>query len=119
MLKEPYASPGSFDGMSVPAGRNTRHRWLARPYQTGTCTPQEAPSFAWRTNIKLRGYASLCPAKSAGAMGCVAFEHFIQFSYLQSSNPYLARISSILPLARNSFTPSVNNSAYFLPVLSL
>lgn len=30
--------------------RNTRYRWLARPYRTGTCTLQEATSFACRTN---------------------------------------------------------------------
>ena len=30
--------------------RNTRYGWLVRPYPTGTCTLQGAPSFAWRTN---------------------------------------------------------------------
>jgi hypothetical protein len=29
---------------------NTRYGWLARPYPMGTFTPQETPSFAWRTN---------------------------------------------------------------------
>ena len=29
---------------------NTRYEWLVRPSSVGTCTPQEAPSFAWRTN---------------------------------------------------------------------
>ena len=28
---------------------NTRYEWMASPYPAGTCTPQEAPSFAWRT----------------------------------------------------------------------
>lgn len=32
--------------------RNTRYGWLARPYPTGTCTPQEATSFACRTNAE-------------------------------------------------------------------
>ena len=30
---------------------NTRYGWLVRPYPMGTFTPQEAPSFAWRTNV--------------------------------------------------------------------
>ena len=30
--------------------RNTRYGWLARPSPVGTSTPQETPSFAWRTN---------------------------------------------------------------------
>src|SRR4249920_2626794 len=29
---------------------NTRDGWLVRPYPVGTSTPQEAPSFTWRTN---------------------------------------------------------------------
>ena len=29
---------------------NTRYGWLVRPYPMGTFTPQETPSFAWRTN---------------------------------------------------------------------
>ena len=28
---------------------NTRYGWLVKPYPVGTSTPQEAPSFAWRT----------------------------------------------------------------------
>jgi hypothetical protein len=31
--------------------RNTRYEWLVKPYSAGTRTPQEAPSFAWRTNV--------------------------------------------------------------------
>ncbi|MGO9568745.1 MAG: hypothetical protein ACLP5H_14510, partial [Desulfomonilaceae bacterium] len=30
--------------------RNTRYGWLVRPYPAGTRTPQETPSFAWRTH---------------------------------------------------------------------
>ena len=30
--------------------RNTRFRRLAKPYRTGTFTPQDTPSFAWRSN---------------------------------------------------------------------
>jgi len=30
---------------------NTRYEWLAKPYSAGTFTLQEAPSFAWRTNV--------------------------------------------------------------------
>jgi hypothetical protein len=33
-----------------PSLCNTRYEWLVRPYSAGTFTPQEAPSFAWRTN---------------------------------------------------------------------
>ena len=29
---------------------NTRYRWWVRPSLAGTCTLQETPSFAWRTN---------------------------------------------------------------------
>jgi hypothetical protein len=31
---------------------HTRYEWLVRPSSVGTCTPQEAPSFAWRTNAQ-------------------------------------------------------------------
>jgi hypothetical protein len=30
---------------------HTRSEWWVRPCSAGTCTPQEAPSFAWRTNV--------------------------------------------------------------------
>ena len=30
--------------------RNTRYWRMVNPYQTGTCTLQDAPSFAWRAN---------------------------------------------------------------------
>jgi hypothetical protein len=30
---------------------NTRYGWVASPYPTGTCTPQETPSFARRDNV--------------------------------------------------------------------
>ena len=33
---------------------NTRYEWLVRPYSAGTCTLQEAPSCAWRTNATLQ-----------------------------------------------------------------
>jgi len=33
--------------------RNTRYRWLVRPYPTGTSTLQEMPSLAWRTDVFL------------------------------------------------------------------
>ena len=35
--------------------RNTRYGWVANPYPTGTCTLQDASSFAWRTNALLIG----------------------------------------------------------------
>jgi hypothetical protein len=34
--------------------RNTRYGWVANPYPTGTCAPQDAPSFAWRANAELK-----------------------------------------------------------------
>jgi len=41
-----YASCGCYQ---LP--RNTRYGWVASPYPAGTFTLQEAPSFAWRTNV--------------------------------------------------------------------
>ena len=38
-----------------PNSCNTRYGWLVRPYPMGTSTPQEAPSYAWRTNIPSTG----------------------------------------------------------------
>jgi len=35
--------------LSLPDATLGTGGWL-KPYLTGTCTPQEAPSFAWRTN---------------------------------------------------------------------
>ena len=46
---------------AVRQRRNTRYGWVVNPFEqsffflitlpTGTCTRQEAPSFAWRTNL--------------------------------------------------------------------
>ena len=33
---------------------NTRYGWVASPYPTGTCTPQETPSFARRDNVPVQ-----------------------------------------------------------------
>ena len=35
--------------------RNTRYGWLAKPFPTGTYTLQDAPSFAWRSNVAICG----------------------------------------------------------------
>ncbi len=43
-----YAYNTSF-GLLLFHSANTRYEWMANPYTAGTCTPQEAPSFAWRT----------------------------------------------------------------------
>jgi hypothetical protein len=40
--------------------RNTRYGWATIPYPTGTCTLQDAPSFAWRSNAATVGRAGLC-----------------------------------------------------------
>ena len=45
-----YASHASFGVRHLLHICNTRYEWLVRPYSMGTFTPQEAPSFAWRTN---------------------------------------------------------------------
>ena len=42
--------------------RNTRYGWVVNPYPTRTLTWQDAPSCAWRANVKLRGRAALCRA---------------------------------------------------------
>ena len=36
---------------------HTRSEWLVRPYSAGTCTLQEAPSFAWRTHAPAQRWA--------------------------------------------------------------
>ena len=35
--------------------RNTRYGWAANPFPTGTCTLQDAPSFAWRAHVSTTG----------------------------------------------------------------
>jgi hypothetical protein len=52
-LRSPWcpvsASTVSFGGPPLLHRCHTRDAWLVRPYSAGTCTLQEAPSFAWRT----------------------------------------------------------------------
>ncbi len=55
------ASSDSFGVFHLLHRCNTRYRWLASPSLAGTCTLQETPSFAWRTN------ASAQPRPKAGA----------------------------------------------------
>jgi hypothetical protein len=52
-----YASPVLFptpcrlsSAQALRHRRNTRYGWVANPCPTGTCTLQDAPSFAWRNN---------------------------------------------------------------------
>jgi len=54
-----YASPVLFtapcrlsSAQALRHRRNTRYGWVANPFPTGTCTLQDAPSFAWRNNGK-------------------------------------------------------------------
>jgi len=57
--------------------RNTRYGWVANPYPTGTCTLQDAPSFAWRANacgLQAAG-ERLYPAGSDNAYAAVMFEN--------------------------------------------
>ena len=44
--------------------RNTQYGWVANPYPTGTFTPQDAPSFAWRAHCAsaARPFASAASA---------------------------------------------------------
>jgi len=42
-----------YQRVAIRQRRNTRYGWMVSPYPTGTCTRQEAPSFAWRTNVWL------------------------------------------------------------------
>jgi hypothetical protein len=46
-----YASPVSC-GAPLLHRRNTRSAWWVRPDAAGTCTRQDTPSFAWRTNAR-------------------------------------------------------------------
>lgn len=59
-----YASPVLFptpcrfsSTQAVRHRRNTRYGWVANPFPTGTCTLQDAPSFAWRNNVEVTGGA--------------------------------------------------------------
>jgi hypothetical protein len=52
-----YASPVLFatpcrlsSAQALRHRRNTQYGWVANPCPTGTCTLQDAPSFAWRNN---------------------------------------------------------------------
>ena len=53
---------------------NTRYEWLVRPYSAGTCTLQEAPSFAWRTNARDEPLpkAGATQERTLEAVGCSA-----------------------------------------------
>ena len=47
-----YASPVLFASQLdwLRHRRNTQYGWMVNPYPAGTCTRQEAPSCAWRTD---------------------------------------------------------------------
>jgi hypothetical protein len=58
-VRSPLRSPwGPVDASPVSCGvyllhrRHTREEGLVRPCSAGTCTLQETPSFAWRTNAR-------------------------------------------------------------------
>ena len=48
---------------------NTRYGWVASPYPTGTCTPQETPSFARRDNDKALMRAQVGEAHCSASAG--------------------------------------------------
>jgi hypothetical protein len=48
-----YASTDLFGFGVLSSSCNTRYEWLVRSCSAGTLTLQEAPSFAWRTNIRV------------------------------------------------------------------
>jgi hypothetical protein len=50
--------------------RNTRYEWLVRPYSAGTCTLQEAPSFAWRTNAGRQARLEAEAQRTLEAVAC-------------------------------------------------
>ena len=72
-----YASYPSFGSSCLPPFRlrrirNTRYWRLVRPYQAGPLTPQETPSFAWRTTaLAISGGAQRRPAESPLLCGSV------------------------------------------------
>jgi len=45
--------PRRCPGFPLPPGTGIRYEWLVKPFSTGTPTPEEAPSFSWRTNAKM------------------------------------------------------------------
>ena len=47
--------------------RNTRYWRLVRPYQAGSLTPQETPSFAWRATDSHQGRPSVISGRSTKA----------------------------------------------------
>jgi hypothetical protein len=69
----------------LPSSCSTRYGWVVSPYPEGTFTPQETPSFAWRTNenVSRRAGSRLEPSPTeviaratpfndqrVGAVGC-------------------------------------------------
>jgi hypothetical protein len=42
----------SFPCRKLRASRNTRYRWLAKPFRVGPCTLPDVPSFSWRANAR-------------------------------------------------------------------
>ena len=59
-----YAYTTSFGFPFLFHSANTRYEWMASPYPAGTCTPQEAPSFAWRTTDKARDKVDDSPERA-------------------------------------------------------
>src|SRR5262245_9465261 len=49
---------------------NTRYRWLVKPYLAGTCTLQETPSFAWRTNARRELLLEAGAQRTLEGVGC-------------------------------------------------
>ncbi len=43
-------TPCSPENLRLRHVRHTRYGWMASPYPTGTCTLQDTPGFAWRSN---------------------------------------------------------------------
>ncbi len=66
-----YAYTMSFGSLLFHSA-NTRYEWMAGPYSAGTCTPQEAPSFAWRTTYRIEWNNTVCGACPLRAQCVVA-----------------------------------------------
>jgi hypothetical protein len=67
---------------------NTRYGWVASPYPTGTCTPQETPGFARRDNVspQARGVAASNWRRLLGQLLTEIAGHPLLFLF--SSIPY-------------------------------